>query len=641
MCGIAGILAPRADASWENVTHALHGMAHRGPDGEAITGIDSNGSIAAPGNRARLILGFRRLAIVDPTPRSNQPMRCAATGNLLVFNGEIYNFLELRDELRQCGHDFHTNGDAEVILAAYAEWGDAAFAKMNGMWALALYDATCGELLLSRDRIGVKPFYYATRGDQFYFASELRGVIALLGKLPDVNADAAFDFLAGSAIDHTDATLFEGIRSLPAGALWRIARDGSIRRARYHEWPQHTAITPTPETLHALLTDSVALRLRADAPTVSLLSGGLDSSLITWIAAQHRAQPRSQFIGAFSYGYAGELHAAHDETARAAALIAALPTPIEHTLLRADPRATLDELLALTIAQGLPSTTPSILASHRLYRAISGRGIKVALSGEGADELFAGYTRRYLPRLAHDYLKRGQLRKFVTLLQSPHLSLRALIQRGVWELQPGLVLKMLQRTRPNIATLNPELLQQKIPPFDAICTQQRLSAEACWRTDIVQHALPQILRYADRNSMASGVELRLPFLDYRLVEYALGIPLAENLNANGGKQLLRRAFRGTVPDAFLAQPKTHGFGHAEQFQLPHLSLAPLLERAPAATWEYIDRAKFTKALAQPHTHPMLWLPISFALWMTARAEGAFSANRPESRPWHSGVAKAS
>lgn len=623
MCGIAGSVHRSRPADWQRMRHALTRLAHRGPDGEGILGIDFDGNVAATeGAASRVLFGFRRLAIFDLSLKSDQPMLCAVTGNVLVFNGAIYNFLELRDELRALGHRFVSEGDAEVILAAYRAWGVHAFTKFNGMWAVALYDAATGDVLLCRDRLGIKPLYYKQHGDGFFFASEMRALMQLINHQPGVDAGMAFDFLAGVMVDHAEQTLWEGVNQLPAGALWRITRAGEVQRGAFHRWPEHIA-EQRAEDVHRLLEDAVRLRLRADVPTVSLLSGGLDSSSITWLAVQQREQPRTQFSGAFSYGYESEHYAAHDEIAQATALVEALPGKIVHTVVRANPRLTVDELLALTGTQEHPSTTPSILASWRLYRSIRARGVKVALSGEGADELFGGYTRLYMPLLARDCLRQGRMKELASLLRSPHLPLRGLGTRLAWGLPMPVLMQLLQQ-RSNMMGMRRGFKRAQQARFAAILAQHALPLRARLRQDVLQYGLPQILRYADRNSMASGVEVRLPFLDYRLVELALAAPPAQHVQVAGGKQLLRQAMRGYLPPEVLAHPKTHGFGHAEQYQLHQLDIAALVERAPEETWEYLDREALLRQSRKPSLHPMAWLPLSFMLWTTARAEGRFA-----------------
>ncbi len=615
MCGLVVLMDAAGKADRTRVAAALHSIRHRGPDSEDIISIDGDS------NQARITMGFCRLSILDLSHAAGQPM-CAGNGNIIVFNGEIYNFLELRVELETLGHSFRTAGDTEVILAAYEQWGIECFARLNGMWAIMLYDAATGEVIACRDRMGVKPLYYASTGAQQAFASELRAVMKVLNLVPAINDAIVFDFLAGIELEHTEMNMFEGIVSVPAGGLWRIHPNGMVTRGRYHVWDTTTVSaateTQSAETLRALLTDSVRLRLRSDAPTVSLLSGGLDSSLITWLAAtvgQHDAH--TKFHGAFTYGYADAKYSEHDEIDRARLLVASLPERIEHRIVTLDPVPTLDELLAMTATQEQPCVTPSIIASWRLYQRIRAEGIKVVVSGEGADELFAGYTRRYLPMLLRDALLHGQLLRAFALLRSPYVSPGGLLKILSWHLPEWLLVPLLKHFRPNIATIRGSFWQARASRFRALLPHHRLPLKQRLADGITHIEMPQILRYSDRNSMRASVEARLPFMDYRIVQFALSLNLTEKISRAGGKQVLRNAFANILPASVLQQPKTHGFGNAEQHLVLSMPLVELLARAPEQAWEYIDKVKLQRELARPHTHPMLWLPISFLLWITA------------------------
>ena len=610
MCGLVVLMDSAGTPDKQRVSSALEAIRHRGPDGEDIVSIDS-----------RILMGFCRLSILDLSHAADQPMR-APDDNIIVFNGEIYNFLELRAELETLGHHFRTQGDTEVVLAAYAQWGEAAFTRLNGMWAIVLYEAATGDLIACRDRMGVKPLLYASNGAQQALASEVRALLKALALVPKVNDAMVFDFLAGIELDHTEMTMFEGIISVPAGGLWRIHSNGMVTRKRYHTWDTTTVSTATdPEsaaTLRALLTDSVRLRLRSDAPTVSLLSGGLDSSLITWLSAtvgQHEA--RTKFRGAFSYGYDDERYAEHDEIERARALVAALPEPIEHYVVKLDPVPTLDELLELTATQEQPCTTPSIIASWRLYQRIRAEGVKVVVSGEGADELFAGYTRRYLPMLVRDHLARGQCMKALALLRSPYVSLAGVLKLLTWHLPESLLVTLLKRLRPNVVTINPSFWRAQSSRLRALLAHHRMPLQQRLADGITHIEMPQILRYTDRNSMHASVEARIPFMDYRLVQFALSLNLNAKISVAGGKQLLRIAFADILPARVLQQPKTHGFGNAEQHLVQAMPLMELLARAPLQAWDYLDKATLQRELTRRQTHPMVWLPISFLLWMTA------------------------
>lgn len=606
MCGLLAVLHRRHPVEIERADTALRRLAHRGPDGSGW----------AEAWDGRLRLGHRRLAILDPGAGGAQPMRDGDTGSVLVFNGAIYNFLELRDELRALGYGFHGDSDTEVILAAWRQWGEAAFPRFNGMWALVLLDGPSDTLVVCRDRLGVKPLYHVDDGSALVFASEAGAALAAVGLPPRPDRLSVFDYLVSGRTDHSGRTFFEGVVEVPPGALWRLGRDGRVQRRRWHDWPDGGGPPPGDADLRALVQDATRLRLRADVPTMALLSGGLDSSIIAWAAAQVQ-EPRSRFAGFLSYGYHGG--GPHDETAQAARVAAAVAPGLPHRSLRVDPRPGLDDLDTLLRVQEQPVSTPSALAGLRLYRALAADGIKVALTGEGADELFAGYTRRYASLMVRQDLRQGRLAAALRLLRSPHASLGLVRNRLVWDLPLPLLGHLLRRHRVNVAVMAEPFWRDmafRLP--DWLAEHRRPLAEVL-RDDVGRSLLPMVLRYGDRNGMAAGIEVRAPFLDVRLVELAMRLVPAAKLSAAGGKLPLRRAFAGQLPPEVIAAPKLRGLGMAEQFQVGHLDLRDLLAAPPAAAAGYLDLPRLRRALARRPDDPLLWWPVCLLLWL-ARLE---------------------
>lgn len=616
MCGVLIVHDPEAGADWARARAALDMLAHRGPDGEGLTGFDAAGGEAAPGAPARLIFGHRRLAVLDLTAAAAQPMTCPQTGCRLIFNGEIYNFLELRIELEALGEPFVTDSDSEIILAAWRRWGEAALARFNGMWALALFDQPSGDVIVSRDRVGVKPLYVARRGRRMALASEIRPALAALDLPARPNPGVVFDFLVAGLTDHDPETFFAGVERVPAGALWRIKPDGRVMKGRFHHWPgADEQAAPDPEALAALVADAVRLRLRSDAPTVSFLSGGLDSALITGLAAGDDG-PRARFAGAFTYGY-DAAGAAYDETARAAGLLARIAPNLPHIVHRASPAPDAAILRQAAAAQQEPFSTPSLAAHLRAYAELRRRKVKVVLTGEGADELFGGYIGQRLGGLTRDALRGGRCGDALRLLRSPYVNWGGVANRLVWDLPTMGVTALLRRFRPHIAVIAPDFWREHADRFDRIRDLQRLSVADRLRADVLTFNLPQILRYADRNSMSVGVEARSPFLDWRVVEHALRLPVSAKLGPMGGKLALRRAFADRFPADLIQPQKTLGFGHAEQFAALD-GLPPL----PAEAAAYLDLDRFAALTAAgSHPHALTWLPVSLGLWLRSLAPG--------------------
>ncbi|WOI44162.1 asparagine synthase (glutamine-hydrolyzing) [Acidovorax sp. BLS4] len=607
MCGIVALRSFVADSALQpRAQHALDALSSRGPDAQGLLCLNQPVPTA---------LGHRRLAILDLSDAATQPMRCAESGNVVVFNGEIYNFLELRRELEALGHRFRTDSDTEVILHGWRAWGEALFPRCNGMWAVVLLEQTTGELVYCRDRLGVKPLYMHHDGQRLVLASEIRAIACALGGYPPPNPAAIFDFLVAGLSDHNCDTFYQGIRAVPPGWLYRVSPTGHSRRHRYHDWPAPGAADPLDaEATRALLEDATRLRLRSDVPTVTLLSGGLDSSILTRISLQADSAPRTCFAGAFTYGYCDATHAAFDETADAAALMKEWGQITRHHVHRAHAVPDEEELRALVVAQEAPFCTPSIFASFRMYRAIREAGYKVVLNGEGADELFGGYVGLYLPLAARDALRGAHLPALVKLLASGAVLPRALLHRLAWDLPGPLLGAMLRRNRPSVACMSGALWHDQSPRLRALQADRRAGVEMRMRSDALSTNLPMVLRMADRNSMSAGIEVRAPFLDYRLVERALATRADTRMGNYHGKALLRRAFAADMPPRIVERRKSTGFGHAEQFLLDRMPVQRTLSSLPPELGEFLDVPRLRTELARGRAHTTLWLAVSVALW---------------------------
>lgn len=607
MCGLIAVRALGAVADLpQRASRALARLARRGPDAEGLLMVE-----AVPPT----LLGHRRLAILDTSRAAEQPMRCPVTGTVLVFNGAIYNFVELREELRALGCVFVTDGDTEVLLHGWRIWGEGVFSRCNGMWAVVLWDAPSGDLVYCRDRLGVKPLYLHHDGQQMTLASEVSAIAEMLGGYPAPNPEKLFDFLLTGFSEQGTATFFQGVRAVPPGVVGRMSRTGRCSQAPYHHWPEPGSAEPlSSQELRGLVEDAVRLRLQADVPVASLLSGGLDSSIITRVALNASQQSRQRLDGAFTYGYRDAEQAGFDESARAAQLMGESGHGGLHHVLRFSPIPSVDELMSLVAVQGEPFSTPSVLASFRTYRAIAEQGFKVVLSGEGADELFGGYSARYHSLAARDALWSGRLVQMASLLRQRTFPAGLLLNRLVWDLPLTMVGPLLRRYRPSVGVMSSGLWESQQQRLAAVRERMCSRLEQRMREDQLDNLLPMALRMADRNSMSAGIELRSPFMDYRLVERAFRTPALERVGSGRSKALLRDAFKGVLPDGLVATPKNTGFGHAEQFLVTQLPWRELLEDLPPELNAFVDLNVLRRHLASPHSHSTLWLALSVALW---------------------------
>ena len=561
MCGIAGFsTAPGPDrrGSLEERSSRLRRMcaalAHRGPD--AASGVLLDGAA----------LAHTRLAILD-LEGGAQPMRDPATGVTLVYNGEVFNYLELRAELS--GYRFRTRSDTEVVLAAFLRWGPACLERFNGQFALALFDPRDGALWLARDRVGILPLHYALFPGGLAFASEAKALVAAGFAPPRLDPRGVKQAIQLWA-PMPPRTCVEGVLALPP-ATFACLRDGRLTLTRYwqlelgDEQPisEEEAIERVGETLD----DAVRLRLRADVPVAAYLSGGLDSSVLCAIAQRRLGGTLSTFSVAFedpAYDesawqaeVSGALHTRHRSVTATDALVAALlPEVVEHAeqvLVRAAPAP----LLALS-------------------REVRRGGGKVVLTGEGSDEIFLGYdlyaetrVRRFWARAPGSRVRPALLRRlypYLPLASQGEAALRALYGVGLDAPDaPGFSHLLRWTAAARVFRLfSPDFARSvadEDPPAAAIGTLPAVAAR--WSALArAQHLEMQTLlagnllaAQGDRMLMANSVEGRFPFLDHRLVELAARLPERLKLRGLAGKWVLRRAARGLVPDSVLARPK--------------------------------------------------------------------------------------
>jgi len=541
MCGIAGHIwrTPDRPADVDRVESMCAALWHRGPDDGALW---SQGPVA---------LGHRRLSILDLSTAGRQPMSTGDGSCWIVFNGEIYNYLELREELEAAGMRFRTGTDTEVILQAYRRWGRECVRRFNGMWAFALYDTRHRTLFLSRDRLGIKPLYYVRTAEAFLFASEIKAILAVEPEQRIPHLPYLARFLPDGILDDGAETCFRNIRSLPPAhnAVLDLHRD-TLTTRRYWEIPGNKASQSRPEVrideLNALLQSAVRLHMRSDVPVGTCLSGGIDSSTIVGLMGQAGANPVYTFSGLY------EDRACNEATYVDAVNnhVATVPCPV-----RPEPKGgLLDDLLTITWHQDEPTTAPGLYTQyHVMRRAMS--EVTVVLDGQGGDELFAGYLPYFNTHLC-DLMRRRPLRGRVQALPT----LLAILRHwGVWTavrswdrfFGGGLsrMAAIRRRMAPRPALLHPDLQQ-------AVAGEEMArDANAPFTGDlnnilhehVTENGLPTLLHYEDRNSMAFSLEARVPLLDYRIVEFAFTLPEAMKLHGSWTKWILRKAAERHLP----------------------------------------------------------------------------------------------
>lgn len=599
MCGIAGFWG-------EPDTQLLHAMTdiirHRGPDGE--------GHFETP----EMSLGHRRLSIID-IARGQQPLGNEDGRLQIVYNGEVYNYRELREELRQRGHSFRTDADTEVVLHAYEEWGPECFARFNGMWAVAIADTVNHRLVLARDHFGIKPLYYAHSGGRLLFASEIKSLLQDPSLKTAPNDQIIYEYLVAGLHDHTPETFFANIFRLPA-AHYAIVDAGGMQLHRYWEPKLSTTGAPSPEKFRALLRKAVERRLVAEVPVGACLSGGLDSSsIVTLMGDLVRAQaPDAASVGervkTFSAIFDND---PIDERDYIAVAVAASGADAAFTKPTSD--RFVQELEEVIWHQEEPMISTGPYAQWDVMRLARQR-VTVLLDGQGGDELLGGYVPYQIVYL-RQLLKE---RKWSKLL------------REFWAARDIVVpfLRGARRDRSNqapvAALLRPEFAAAMAKPRDAR-PQDNLKQRLL--EDLTKYSLPCLLRYEDKNSMAFSLESRVPYLDQELVEYILSLPEDALIRGGWSRAIARDAIVGLVPDKIRLRRKKIGFTTPESRWIKaRRAVFQSLVNSPAfQSRKYWDgRAvadELRAALAGRRTWNMFfWRVINVELWLRVFFEGA-------------------
>ncbi len=602
MCGIQGFVfrSPKKITGMESL------LSHRGPDDQGA--LFWNGeeedpyltSYRTPSAPFRVALFHTRLSILDLSKAGWQPMASADRRYFIVYNGEVYNYREIRYQLEKMGYTFRSHTDTEVVLNAYAAWGIEALQKFEGMFALAILDTKCRKLLLARDFFGIKPLYYALLPQQsLVFASEIKALVPFLPGVQS-NPRRVYDYLRYGVTDQGEETLFEGIYQVPAAHYMYVPLDRPTEARPQRYWdlrleePIQLSFNEAAQQLRELFLESIALHLRSDVPVGTALSGGIDSSSI--VAAIRYLYPSAE-IHTFSFIPYGDKSLSEERWIDLAA---------EHVKARVHkvyphPDELLQDVDDLIYAQDEPFGSTSIYAQYRVFRLARETGVKVMLDGQGADELLAGYPTFYASRL----LSLLRQRRYAEAWAFFRWASRVPASQGA--------LSMLKRV---VAQVFPEPFlswarhwagEQAMPYWmNSIWFKER-GVEACplWKSQASQALrehllrtlqdtnLPALLRYEDRNSMWHSIESRVPFLTPKMAQFLLSLPEEYLISSQGvTKAVFRQAMRGIVPDVILERRDKIGFRTPESFWLT--ALRPWVERVlkgevareiPAVRWE--------------------------------------------------------
>lgn len=545
MCGICGIIDFRQHPVSEvPIRSMMAAMKYRGPDDEGVFFEDFIG------------LGFVRLSILDLSPAGHQPMFSQDGRFVLVYNGEVFNYVELRHELKHKGHVFVTQTDTEVVLAAFREWGVDCLHRFNGMWALALYDRQANTLLISRDRYGIKPFYYYHDSDQFIFASELPALLKAIPQKPQANQQAIFDYLVFNRTDHTEATFFQGIKKLQHGCTLIItdcrARNLKLKIKKWYNLRTEVSRSEgfqNAEEFRDLFSDAVGLRLRSDVPVGVCLSGGLDSSsIVSVILKDLKKYDLHTFSAVYGNGQLGDESDFINEYANDL-------KNMFYTIPDAD--SLYQDLDNFVTAHGEPIPSTSPYAQFKVME-LARQNVVVTLDGQGADEMLAGY-HYFFGFFFKDLLRHGKwplLTHEMVFYLYKHRSTFGLRTFCFYMLPTSV------RTKTRVGEKG-YLAREFVNAFSAPnSVSGAIYGSGSLHDALLDHfefKLEHLLKWEDHNSMWFSLEARVPFLDHRLVEKTLVLPGEQVIRHGMTKNILREAMKGILPEKIRLRRDKVGF----------------------------------------------------------------------------------
>jgi asparagine synthase (glutamine-hydrolysing) len=572
MCGILGSFNLYSTSSTDlNARNALRAMQHRGPDDHGLETFQVSDG--------QLHMGQVRLSIIDLSNGGHQPMESHNKRYVMVFNGEIYNYRELRQELSGLGYVFLTESDTEVLIAAWAQWGTDCLPRLIGMFAFVIFDRENETITLVRDAFGIKPLFYHIDGQSIFFASEIPSLLSLIPHKPAMNIQRAFNYLVNASYDDGSDTFYEGIVHLPPGHWLRIPlRKPNTDEPKRWWWPSITvrndlSFIDAASQLREIFFNNIRLHLRSDVPIGAALSGGIDSSAV--VCAIRNIEPNLP-IQTFSF----IAHGSDVNEEKWVDLVNKHVNAIPHKII-VDPNELGRDLDDMIKAQGEPFGDTSIYAQYRVFRLAHENGIKVTLDGQGADEMLAGYNG-YPLKYINSLIEKRQYHKIPGFLnnwsQWPGRS-RNEGMKMLTSLALSQNTKKLLRKFSGYNNLPPDWINKKwlesygidmnatINDYRSADGLGRRLAEEL-RNSLANRGLVSLMRHADRNSMRWSIESRVPFLTTELAEYLLSLPEHYLLSQKGEtKSVFREAMRGIVPDAILDRRDKIGFQTPEQVWL--------------------------------------------------------------------------
>ncbi len=624
MCGIFGVYTNNLPPNWEaRITSGLEALCHRGPDDQGLETF----AVA----QGQLALGHTRLSIIDLSPGGHQPMNSLDGRYTIVYNGEIYNYRELRRELKGLGHNFRTDSDTEVLLAAWAQWGVEGLGRLTGMFAFAVFDRVAQNLTLVRDAFGIKPFFYWGDGESLAFTSEIPALLKLLPDKPQLNLHRAYQYLVFGVYDNEADTFFQDVSHLLPGHWLQIQLDKfTVSEPRRWWWPsirerRDLSFEEAAMQLREMFLKNVRIHLRSDVPLGAALSGGIDSSAV--VCAMRHLEPDMP-IHTFSYIARGS---AIDEE-RWVDVVNDFVGAIPHKVVVSTQELghDLDDMIRI---QGEPFGGTSIYAQYRVFQLARENGIIVTLDGQGADELLAGYSG-YPDAYLRSLFELGDYKIGLSFLRAwaqwPGRSYRQILTSIGSQIIPdnarNFAYRLLGRN-PAPAWLNLSYLTkhgfhtrpQSHAPYGIDAKGRRLVESL--RMALTGKGLTSLLRHGDRNAMCRSIESRVPFLTPDLAEFLLRLPESFLISRNGEtKSVFRAAMRGIVPDVILDRRDKIGFQTPERDWLikQTTDINKWIEAAnyiPFLNAKALQKETLAIIDGQKRFTPQAWRMINYCRWV--------------------------
>ena len=569
MCGISGFHSLDSAIQLDTYYRAHSLLKHRGPDDEGFAIMVDHAIRHARGDdtiehfkdlpdinsfeSSRIVMGHRRLSIIDLTWQGHQPMTDADKRFWIVYNGEIYNYIELRKELEDLGHPFKSNSDSEVFLTAFKEWGAGSFNKFNGMWAAAIYDKRDDKLTLTRDRFGIKPLFYVIKNKSIYFASEVKFLLEFIDK-PKINEQIAAEYLLFCHLDHVPETMFKDIYQLEPGHYAEFV-EGTLQTKKYWKYVpeinKKIAYKNAVDELDRLFKSSVDLRMRSDVPVGSLLSGGIDSTAIV-CDLHRRGKIKENNFNTFSAVFKEEEFSEKQYIEKTIEKTRYTPHYIYP-----DPDSVENEIKNILYYQEFPFRSLSVYSQWNLYKHIKEETpVVVLLNGQGSDELFGGYTSHY-NSLISEYIRTF---RFLTAAKEAKLYLKYRNQNVMHVLPhiariilPDFTDRVIRIVKYHLKFLKRNFRFNKSPKYSKNCFLQDLFS------NLKFSALREYLRYEDRDSMAFSLETRLPFMDFNLIEFGYTLPDEYKIKNGINKRVLRDSVREFTTKEVVERTDKMGF----------------------------------------------------------------------------------